>query len=99
MSEELTVTTICESPPTFWCRQTSRVIQALFWGGWVCYETPSIEPQESKFTLHGTRAGICECYSHAQNWLFGRDSEAMLLAVSDDEPLTSEGQVGKDSDA
>jgi hypothetical protein len=78
---------IRSTPPTLWCRETSRVIQGLFWGGWACYEATLGGPVVDGIQqLKGERVGVAECYSQAQDWLFGRD-DCVILTV-DDQPLT-----------
>lgn len=86
----MNATRIRESPPTLWCRETSRVIQELFWGGWACYKaTFTGEPNYGKGRVEGEHVGVAECYSHAHQWLFGDDTDAatgcrILLTVVDD---------------
>lgn len=57
--------------PAFYCQDTGRAIRELFWGGWALYYCRTEDGKH----IEGDHAGVAMAYSHAQNWLFGRDAE------------------------
>lgn len=61
--------------PAFYCPETGRAISELFWGGWALYFCTTSHGSR----IEGSHAGVALNYSHADAWLWGRDSETYFV--------------------